>query len=398
MRWNSTPVLFQDQQYVVDWAIQFKNITKANRLRGSLDFGTRDSQGTPTSPVVTPALPTYVPDLEISIAISTPTSDMLSDMGDDHYPILTPMEAEEALSQFPAGQEEPEPEVYNRGRRNSFDRLQEEWDYTQRMSKEAEDQDHKPSAVPCKPGPDDTIAITLPLKRKLIPGNLAPRFPPLSEEEIQRIKEADNNPNTVRSTKTWVKKWNQYKEECHLTYEDGTVNVAQLNKDLEAFIIQVKMDNGEEFRDSSLDTGFGSLGRYLKLKGEENNRVVNIQSDTEFRGARTILNVRMANLQKMGNGGTNAASDLSLEEFRTMLGSAFCSVDTPEGLLHRVYLYLSVFLVERRGEASHMEVPDLKLKMMAAGEYYFERTMTVETNHQGGRCGVVGSRVIFPQP
>ncbi|KAI8819853.1 uncharacterized protein EV422DRAFT_507046 [Fimicolochytrium jonesii] len=349
MRWNITPVLFQDQQYVVDWAIQFKNITKADRLKGSLDLGTRDSQGTPTSPVVTPALPTYVPDLEISIAISTPASDMLSDMGDDHYPILTPMEAEEALSQFPAGQEEPEPEVYNRGRRNSFDWLQEEWDYTQRMSKEAEDQDNKPSAMPCKPGPDDTIAITLLLKRKLIPENLAPRFRPLSEEEIQRIKEADNNPNTVRSTKTWVKKWNQYKEECHLTYEDGTVNVAQLNKvrthncfrtvhlfdlkadtyftqtiqDLEAFIIQVKMDNGEEFCDSSLDTGFGSLGRYFKLKGEENNRVVNIQSDTEFRGARTILNVRMANLQKMGNGGTNAASDLSLEEFRTMLGSAF---------------------------------------------------------------------------
>ncbi|KAI8824051.1 uncharacterized protein EV422DRAFT_504120 [Fimicolochytrium jonesii] len=114
--------------------------------------------------------------LEFSIALSTPSSDTLSDMGDDHYPILTPMEADEALSQFPAGQEEPESEVYNRGRRNSFDRRQEEWDYTQRMSKEGEDQDNKPSAVPCKPGPDDTIAITLPLKRKLIPENLAPRF------------------------------------------------------------------------------------------------------------------------------------------------------------------------------------------------------------------------------
>ncbi|KAI8824052.1 uncharacterized protein EV422DRAFT_504119 [Fimicolochytrium jonesii] len=75
------------------------------------------------------------------------------------------------------------------------------------------------------------------------------------------------------------------------------------------------MDNGEGFCDSSLDTGFGSLGRYFKLKGEENNRVVNIQSDTEFRGARTILNVRMADLHKMGNGGTTQPLTSALKNF-----------------------------------------------------------------------------------
>ncbi|KAJ3174686.1 hypothetical protein HDU87_006935 [Geranomyces variabilis] len=161
-------------------------------------------------------------------------------------------------------------------------------------------------------------------------------------KHLDARKRANIPANTVRGETTWAKKWADYKASVARQPEEGWT-VSTLAQHLESFIDQVKMDNGSDFKDSSLKAGIDALFR-----------------------VRTILDRRIKDLQDAGRGGTVHSGALTKSELAALLDLASCSTDTARGLCNRVYLHVNYFLCNHCGDAYEMEKKDLVKKFNAA--------------------------------
>ncbi|KAI9009844.1 hypothetical protein BC832DRAFT_552624 [Gaertneriomyces semiglobifer] len=200
-------------------------------------------------------------------------------------------------------------------------------------------------------------------------------------EDSEAFTSLDVNKNTYASTITWTRKWNEYKRDVDAKFEDTTVSKPELNYHLEQFFAQVRQDNGEEFKDSTLQVGFAALARYFKGLFEKRSEQLNIHDDLVFKGACQVFRGRLRQLRQNGHTGTKSTSKFSKSEIKRILDSEFCNPSTPDGLLHRVYVHVTLYLMERGDSLAMMMRNEIEEEHDESGAVYYLRAKPSKNSH-----------------
>ena len=104
------------------------------------------------------------------------------------------------------------------------------------------------------------------------------RFAVSSENIVEQLKENAKNPNTRKTTQTWLNVWQKWATErkLHAKIEDYRPEV--LDNLLQQFYAEVRTKDGSDYEPESLKTMLAALDRHLK----EHDYNVSIITDREF--------------------------------------------------------------------------------------------------------------------
>ncbi|KAI9096515.1 hypothetical protein DFS34DRAFT_594426 [Phlyctochytrium arcticum] len=191
------------------------------------------------------------------------------------------------------------------------------------------------------------------------------------------MKQSSVNGNTSTSTSTWLNNWKLSKSDIGVTTTDELISKDQLDGYLQQFWHQVKQECGKDFKDTTAKTGFAAISQDRErplANVAERGEDINLFSDIEFRGFNKILNARFKNLQEKGYTGVSSADNFTMKENEMISSSIFCNPNTAEGLLHRVKVYVAMYLIERGGQPLSMLLSDLEEKVdQNTGQTYYRR-------------------------
>lgn len=136
------------------------------------------------------------------------------------------------------------------------------------------------------------------------------RFPEVSEESLNEMRERNVNKNMKKSTATWMKVFDSWRiarqEERRL--ED--IPVDELDGILHKFYVELRKKDGEEYEPDSLAVMQAALDRHLKSCG----RTYSILRDREFHQSRQQLEAKARELREKGYGKKKNASHALNEE------------------------------------------------------------------------------------
>lgn len=165
------------------------------------------------------------------------------------------------------------------------------------------------------------------------------RFGDSSEEEIQRLLEDKNTVNTKKATKTAVNIFREYLREKGLEtcFEDFEKNV--LNNVLKKFYVEARKRDGDFYKKSALSSIRFALSRHLQA-----TRNIDIINDSEFRVSAEVFRAQAVELVRRGKGAIDHFPDITPEDLKMLYFSDVLNVNSPEGLLRKVFfdlMYLS---------------------------------------------------------
>lgn len=171
------------------------------------------------------------------------------------------------------------------------------------------------------------------------PENSQTRFGDTSEEEIQRILEDKNRPNTKKATKTAVNVLREYLKEKELETNFEDFDKSFLNNVLRKFYVEVRKRDGDFYKKSALNSIRFALNRYLQT-----TRKIDIINDPDFRLSDEVFRAQSVELVRLGKGSVDHVNDMSVEDIKKLYFSDVLNINTPEGLLRKVFfdlMYLS---------------------------------------------------------
>ena len=124
------------------------------------------------------------------------------------------------------------------------------------------------------------------------------RFPNLTENDIEEIKNSNVKVNTERSTKTWMNVWLNWCSARGISQPIESFPYEQLDKLLSKFYGEVKKVNVADYEPESLRVMQAAIDRYLRDKdyGES------IISSRQFHQSMKTLNAKAARLRQQGMG------------------------------------------------------------------------------------------------
>ena len=132
------------------------------------------------------------------------------------------------------------------------------------------------------PAPDS--ATLRPTLRELFSDELYYFCAPEEETELERLKKKTVNPNTNRTTSTWVNRFEQWRVARDMPRPLADIERKELDSILQLFYSSIKKENGEDYEPCSLRTMLVSLDRYLR----EQKRPFSILQDKEFEESRKV--------------------------------------------------------------------------------------------------------------
>src|SRR5581483_8340822 len=100
------------------------------------------------------------------------------------------------------------------------------------------------------------------------------RFVSSTKEEILEFQRSSRNINTDKSKDVWIGLFMKFREFHNYSNEIVELDNKTLSDQLEQFLVEVRKSNGQEYKASSLYTGFCALARGISEMFEE-IRVVN---------------------------------------------------------------------------------------------------------------------------
>lgn len=170
-------------------------------------------------------------------------------------------------------------------------------------------------------------------------GDSQARFGDSSEEEIQRILEDKNTPNTKKATKTAVNIFREYLKEKGYETNFEYFDKAFLNNVLRKFYVEARKRDGDFYKKSALSSIRFALNRHLQT-----TRNFDIINDPEFRISAEVFRAQTVELVRIGKGNVDHFTDISVDDLKKLYFSDILDSNTPEGLLRKVFfdlMYLS---------------------------------------------------------
>ena len=128
--------------------------------------------------------------------------------------------------------------------------------------------------------------------------NANERFPTLPEEELANLRSTNQNQNTSKSTKTWLKVFNEWRVQRNEARQLEDIPRQELDAILCRFFAKIRKKDGDEYEPERLAVMQCSLDRHLKNCG----RNYSILRDREFANSRQQLEAKARELRVRGYG------------------------------------------------------------------------------------------------
>ena len=139
--------------------------------------------------------------------------------------------------------------------------------------------------------------------------NANERFPTLPEEELANLRSTNQNQNTSKSTKTWLKVFNEWRVQRNEAKQLGDIPHQELEVILCPFFAEIRKKDVNEYEPESLALMQCLLDRHLKNCGQN----YSILRNREFANSRQQLEAKARELRVRGYGKRKKASRASSE-------------------------------------------------------------------------------------
>ena len=177
------------------------------------------------------------------------------------------------------------------------------------------------------------------------------RFVSASADDLQELKKNVHAKNTVRSTMTVARILSEYIAEKNLPYHFPSLSKADMNVFLGKFYAEIRQQNGETYKASSMENMRQGINRYLSSPPYE--RAVNVIKDPEFHDANVIYRAVLKQLKSDGKGATEHYPVISEGHLRVIYGSKYLDTSTPFGLQNKVQFDIRLYFFRRGAENMH---------------------------------------------
>ena len=126
-----------------------------------------------------------------------------------------------------------------------------------------------------------------------------------TENDLKRLKDKNKNKNTIRSTVTWIKRFEAWRKERGINNELENIPENELDNVLQSFFAEIRKSDGTDYEPECLRVMLSAMDRYLKDKG----RGYSILKDKMFTNCRKVLNGKAIELEREGMGKHKNKSD-----------------------------------------------------------------------------------------
>lgn len=164
----------------------------------------------------------------------------------------------------------------------------------------------------------------------------AERFATVTDSDVDKLIEGEENKNTKRKTYYDLKFFKQFLEEQHKEEREiQDIPPSELNLYLSQFIVAARTKTGKDYEPSSLRGILSSVERHLSRL----NYGKSIFKDCEFQKTRDALKSKQKELKRHGRGSTpRATTALSDEEIEILFEKKLLGISSPQALQNTVWL------------------------------------------------------------
>ena len=217
------------------------------------------------------------------------------------------------------------------------------------------------------------------------------RFATVDEEELQQILLEKDSVNTRRNTKSSVKLFRSYLKakslgECFEESDERT-----LNTNLSKFYAEMRQENGEKYKKSSMIAIRHGINRFLQT-----NTTCDIVNGQAFKESKRVFDAVCKDLKREGKGGFEHYPPIDQGDIQKLM--EYFDVNDNVKLLEKVFVDLMIYF-GRRGREN---MRDLKVEDFAAtrdgdGNMYICMVKDELTkNHQNDRNTAEGRMYARP--
>ena len=198
------------------------------------------------------------------------------------------------------------------------------------------------------------------------------RFNLATEEELDLLVEQRHSKATKSVFKVSENLLNQYTmvdDQFSLDelFNDESVSVPELDAYLRRFYANVRKQNGEKYCRKSLTTIRFGLQQLFKKR-----RDVDIINNDQFKRSRETFKAVLVDVKKEGKGDSKHKDVISDADMKKLYKSKVLSVDTPKGLLNKVFFdYVLIFCNRGRENLRTLKKDDFIENVDATGRKYF---------------------------
>jgi hypothetical protein len=203
------------------------------------------------------------------------------------------------------------------------------------------------------------------------------------DEEIARILDGRHAKNTIKATKNSLKTFLDAVGEV-----EGLTDKKMLDKSLAKFFANAKKKDGTKFKASPLLTLRQGLRRhYLDSLGYD------IVNEKSFSYSTKVFKAAVKDLRRQGLGSVKHHVPITRADMTKLYSgdTVVFYMDTPNGLLNKVWFEVMYFLC-RRGQENlrAMTIETFELSTDSTGKrYIFQKTDELDKNHRDTTTGTV---------
>lgn len=216
---------------------------------------------------------------------------------------------------------------------------------------------------------------------KMAASNVGPpnkRFATIDTEALDKILYEKDAKNTRRATETAVRTFRAYLREKNLPEEFETLPNSELDVILSKFYTEVRTENGEMYKKSSLISLRHGINRFLGNSVDGKN----IIHDNDFRQSNKVFAAATKELKREGKGGITHHPPIEKEDLQKLY--SYFDNDNNIKLQEKVFVDLMLYFGRRGRENIHeLKQSDFAATSDSQGKVYIYMTKDELTkNHQ----------------
>jgi hypothetical protein len=178
------------------------------------------------------------------------------------------------------------------------------------------------------------------------------RFKLIDQIEIDKAIQSDSVINTEKGHMLWGRMFQSYLKDIEEKEELQTMTKDQISKHLQQFIYQLKTKKQQDYKGSSLRTGFGFLLAFLK---EHYKITIDLEEDQALK---KVFSAKWKGLAREGKDEVAHATPLDLVQEKQLIDTF--DTRTPDGLIRFIYYHISKYCAARGGHAYDFLVTELE--------------------------------------
>ena len=220
------------------------------------------------------------------------------------------------------------------------------------------------------------------------------RFASLTEDQLNSIIEESDAKNTKRSTKTAITIFRNYLSSKGLNIDFENFTSTDLDKILTKFYAEIRQENGDFYKKSTLITIRHGINRYL----QKANTNVDIINGVDFVKSKQMFSAVCKDLKRKGNGGGKHYPIIEESDLKKMMNYLNNDANDNIKLLEKVFVDIMLYFGRRgRENLRDLKITDFEVAKDGDGSTYLYMVRDEKTkNHQDDKNTAEGRMYAMP--